>query len=298
MKSFRLIILTLFLMPGLICNEAIAATVTSALEAPIAAKSPLVLAATNIPVTEKYAPNELIDQFHYDSQIPLDIREQKLPDKYGISVFDISFASVNNKRVDAFLLLPRGKGPFPVVVFVHWGFGSRSQFLEEANLLAQFGVASLLVNSPFGDSKDHFIQTVINLRRAVDLLVSYQLIDPVRIGYVGHSWGGTLGGILAGVETRIKAYVLIAGFPSYAEYANRKDLEQFAGVLYVGHSSPAALMFQFADEDAFVSREAGERYFNAGGEPKIMRWYDHTTHKFKNEKAQLDRLEWLRKKLN
>ena len=78
----------------------------------------------------------------------------------------------------------------------------------------------------------------------------------------------------------------------------RDDLELFAGIYYITHSAPAALMFQFANEDAFVSRGDAEQYFEAGDEPKEIRWYDQTSHNFNNERARLDRLEWLRGMLN
>ncbi len=242
--------------------------------------------------------SQLNTLFRYDLNMPLQVEERSKSDRAGISVLDVSFASANNTKVAAFLVLPSAIESVPAVVFVHWGMGSRSQFLDESILLAQSGVGSLLVSAPFGDSRKHFIQSIINLRRAVDLLASDQRIDSTRIGYVGHSWGATLGGILAGIEDRIRAYVLIAGFPSYATYARRDDLEEFAGIHYVGHATPASLMFQFSSNDAFVSSEAARLYFESGSDPKTIHWYKHTTHKFDNEQAQLDRLNWLRIQLN
>jgi dienelactone hydrolase len=245
-----------------------------------------------------YDISQLQALFRYDLMTPVEVEEKVISDEGGVLVLDITYASVNKKKVDAFLVLPSIKRPVPAVIFVHWGFGSRSQFLHESKLLAKTGIGSLLVSAPFGDSKEHFVQTIINLKRAVDLLVADQRVDSTFIGYVGHSWGGTIGGLLAGVENRIRAYVLIAGFPSYAKYARRDDLKLFAGIYYVAHSAPAALMFQFANDDEFVSREDAEQYFEAGGEPKVIRWYDQTSHKFSNESARADRLEWLGKMLN
>jgi len=62
------------------------------------------------------------------------------------------------------------------------------------------------------------VQTVIDLRRAVDVVLSRPGVDPKRIGFVGHSFGATWGGVLAGVEKRIKAYVLMAGLPDIADF--------------------------------------------------------------------------------
>ena len=41
-------------------------------------------------------------------------------------------------------------------------------------------------------------------------------MDPKRIAYVGHSYGGVAGGVLAGIEPRISAFVLIGAVPSEA----------------------------------------------------------------------------------
>jgi len=269
----------------------------SAAQASDAEKAVSSLPTKQVVKKSQFAISQLKTLFRYDLNTPLVFEERVISDEAGTSVLDVSFASANNMKVAAFLVLPSAKESVPAVVFVHWGMGSRSQFLDESKLLAQTGVGSLLVSAPFGDSREHFIQSMINLRRAVDLLASDLRIDSTRIGYVGHSWGGTLGGILAGIENRIRAYVLIAGFPSYATYAKRSDLEEFAGIHYVGHATPASLMFQFASEDAFVSSEAARLYFESGSDPKTIHWYEHTTHKFDNEQAQLDRLNWLRTQL-
>src|SRR5438132_6580955 len=63
-----------------------------------------------------------------------------------------------------------------------------------------------------------YIQTVIDLRRSVDLLLSRRDIDRKRIGFVGHSFGAHTGVLLASVEKRIKVYVIMAGGPSLTEF--------------------------------------------------------------------------------
>ena len=41
-------------------------------------------------------------------------------------------------------------------------------------------------------------------------LIARDDVDPERLGYVGHSLGATWGGALAGVEKRVKAFVLMS----------------------------------------------------------------------------------------
>ena len=56
-----------------------------------------------------------------------------------------------------------------------------------------------------------FSPVTSDLRRGVDLLLSRPDVAKDRLGYAGGSYGGAQGGLLSGVETRIKAYVLVVG---------------------------------------------------------------------------------------
>jgi cephalosporin-C deacetylase-like acetyl esterase len=61
--------------------------------------------------------------------------------------------------------------------------------------------------------RDGYIQMVVDLRRAVDVLRTRKDVDPNRIGYVGHSLGRRGTGPLAAVEKRIRVFVLMGGLP-------------------------------------------------------------------------------------
>ena len=115
-----------------------------------------------------------------------------------------------------------------------------------------------------------------------------------RLGYVGHSLGATWGGVLARVDRRVKAYVLMAGLPRLSESdmpGGKATSASLDAIHYIGHAAPSALFFQFATQDAFVTREAALEYYEAGSEPKLIKWYE-TTHAF-NDQARVDRIEWL-----
>jgi cephalosporin-C deacetylase-like acetyl esterase len=49
-------------------------------------------------------------------------------------------------------------------------------------------------------------QQVIDLRRALDLLLSHDDVDPKRIAYVGHSFDANCGAILDVVDKRFAAF--------------------------------------------------------------------------------------------
>jgi dienelactone hydrolase len=239
--------------------------------------------------------DELVRRFDYDAQLPLGITETQIEERGTTKIHHLSYADPNGGVVPALLVVPEGTGPFAAVIFLHSGQGDLYEFLDEALAIAGRGAISLLVTIPFfyvspQSHKLHYIRTVIDLRRGVDLLLARSDVAPGRIGYVGHSFGATWGGVLAGVEKRLKAYVLMGGYGKDSSIP-----EQLSPYLYVGHAAPAALLFQFALNDEFISITAANEYFQAASEPKTILWYD-TTHAF-NAQAQFDRINWLASQL-
>ena len=265
---------------------------------------------------------ELVRMFDYDQKAPLDLTEIGVRDQEGVKVHDITYASPKGGRVTAYLVVPPGRGPFAGLVFMHWGFGYRSSYLAEALLLARTGVVSLLMDAPYNRplpwrrefdnsrpevNRDLYIQTVVDLRRGVDLLTSRPDVDAKRIGFIGLSLGAHMGGLLSGVEKRIKALVLMGGLPTLTERfrANNqdgkfdKDIEIISTVdpiHYVSHAAPSALFFQFARRDRFVTEKQALQYSQAASEPKRVKWYE-TGHVFNDLEALRDRADWLREKI-
>jgi dienelactone hydrolase len=267
--------------------------------------------------------------FDYDRRAPLDFRDAGAQEVGGIAVHDISYASPRGGRVPAYLVAPPGKGPFPAVIFVHWGQGDRTEFLSEALILARAGAEALLIdgvfNRPGGTAQDFahpdttklgYVQLVTDIRRGVDLMQSRPDVDGKRIAYVGHSYGATWGGALAGVEHRIRAHVLVAGLPQYGDLSDNKRLSDHMSKKYgkegmdsiarayaplepknfVGLAPPATVMFQFAEKDAYVTPGLAKIYWEAAREPKLQKWY-HASHELADPRALLDRDQFLEKQL-
>lgn len=278
--------------------------------------------------------DELRRMFDYYQNEPLDVKENGVEDKDGVRIHDISYASPKGGRVTAYLVVPSGKGKFAGIVFMHQRPGSRKAFLDEAVRFAKAGAVSLLIDAPFsrtGESKrdfdptvtrpeydrDIYIQTVIDLRRGVDLLLSRADIDRKRIGFVGFSYGAHTGAILAGVEKRIKAYVIVSGAPSLTQFLRtstipaivetrnsltREQQENYFNTLaavdpinYIGHVAPSALFLQFGSKDRYPNEEMQTLYAAAASNPKLVKTYD-AGHEL-NEEARADRAEWLRKQI-
>lgn len=278
--------------------------------------------------------NKLRRMFDYDRNVPLDVREVGIENRDGIQVHDISYASPKGGRVTAYLVVPPGKGKFAGVIFMHARPGSRTIFLDEALSYARMGAVSVLIDAPFsraGESKrdfdptvthpeidrDIYLQTVIDLRRSVDLLLSRRDIDRKRVGFVGHSFGAHTGVLLASVEKRIKGHVIMAGAPSLTEFLRTSTIpgvvetrnsltkpqqENYFATLatvdpisYVSHVAPSGLFFQFGKRDTYPTEQGAAQYFQAASEPKSVKWYD-TGHAL-NDEARYDRAQWLQKQI-
>ena len=269
-------------------------------------------------------------RFEYDARVPLNATHQLLWEREGVQLFDVTYDSPRGGKVTAFVVAPSKKGPRGMgVVFGHWGPGDRAEFLPEARALAKRGAVSILIDYPwkrpapwYADADDISetdkaielqAQAVVDLRRAMDLLAAREDVDPERLGYVGHSYGAQFGGILAAIDKRLKAAVLMGGIPDMEAIAlegkgpaldnfREKQKEQIpvalkklratAAVEFVPHAAPVRLLFQFARHERDFAQPAMERYFQAASEPKSVLWYD-TGHELNDPQALADRTQWL-----
>jgi dienelactone hydrolase len=292
----------------------------------------LLVAATSGPAL---AQNDSIAamqrMFDYDKNAPLDIKEVGVINRNNILIHDITYVSPKSGRVTAYLVVPAGRGRFAGVVFGHWGYSTRTEFLPEAILYAQAGVVSLLVDdlgvrpAPWRRNasgtepeavRENFIQSAVDLRRGIDVLLSRTEVDPNRIAYVGHSSGARSGAILSAVDRRLKTVVLMAGVPSEKTILLESDDPDFVGfrqstpkeqldnyfrivspldaINYVPHSRPTPLLFQFARFEQYFNEAAMQQYARAASEPKLVLWYD-AGHALNDVRALTDRANWLRR---
>jgi dienelactone hydrolase len=273
---------------------------------------------------------ELSKLYDYSRKAPLGLKEQGIENRDEVTIIRLSYVSPKGGTVPGLLLVPAGKGRFAGLLFMHpaGSEAAHSYFLEEALEFSRQGAVSLLVDAPFArpapdqvplfayteKDRDTIVQCVVDLRRGVDLLLSRSDIDSKQIGFVGSSYGATVGGILAGVEKRIKAFVLIGGAAkltsllytlqeSGADELRRRGrfmayLQMMTAIdpdAYVQHAAPAALFFQSARLDQFIPREDASAFYQAASDPKELKWYD-ADHGF-NDEARADRAAWLGKML-
>jgi hypothetical protein len=154
---------------------------------------------------------------------------------------------------------------------------------------------------------ENSIRQVIELRRAVDLLLSQSNVDKTRLGFVGHDYGAMYGMIMAGVDRRFNTFVFIAATQSLNDWAflgpqpksKTAYLTQNANLEltdYLRQIRNASKLFQFGKGDFYVSQADAAVLFAAATEPKQRKLYE-ASHKMELNEIVRDRDEWLVKQL-
>jgi dienelactone hydrolase len=286
--------------------------------------------------------DRLLKHWEYDGKAPLDIQEATVQERGGIKIYDISYAvptgdraaslGPNGGRVTAYLVVPPHIGRVPAVIYGHWCMpGSdkmnRTEFLDEALVLARSGVIALLpdhviARPGFVEDKtqlntqqiDVLVQQVVNMRRGADLLLARKDVDPKRLAYVGHSCDGEVGGFLSGIDRRFRAIVVMAGplsdevmkkSPMFEAYRQKVGPEKFDAFVtkyswtdagkYVSHSQGTPKLLQFATNEPFMAPEVAKQFVNYVSDPKELKMYS-APHAL-NAEATRDRLQFLAKQL-
>jgi uncharacterized protein len=180
-------------------------------------------APVSIPVIkpgQKLPPwSQIKAMYEYDPSEPLALTWVPNLDvtESGVKLRGLTFQS-GGETEGAFLALPEGQGPFPVVVYApgHGSGGVLVDWSRDAAKLAKKGYAGLLLEETTGPfwtwdgltDVEAYVAYVRQEQRGLDLLETMPEIDPTRIGFVGWSAGAILGGMLSGLDPRIKAFVL------------------------------------------------------------------------------------------
>jgi hypothetical protein len=140
-------------------------------------------------------------------------------------------------------------------------------------------------------------------------------VDADRIAYVGHGVGATWGGFLAGIENRIKTFILIAGASKVSDWHMDSEhplaacirsfvsperfelfitnLRKLDAIHYIKNAAPASIFFQYAKGDEYVDHNLASSFYSAASNPQKINWYQ-TDHQFiESEDALQDRHNWL-----
>lgn len=262
------------------------------------------------------------ERFAYDKSTPLELNEHSRETRGAAVVRDISFTPAS-RPVKAYLVSPAtAPGPFPAILYVHWlgepATTNRTQFLDEAVTFAERGVVSLLVEGMWAEpgwyqnrvpEEDYAqaIRQVVELRRAMDLLLAQPGIDPARVAFVGHDFGAMYGLIAEALDRRAKTCVLMAPTPHFVDWflfrqqpadlpSYKAQLATIDPILFASILAPTPVFFQFAGNDFYVSADEAAEFFAAAGPRKQQTTYD-AEHDLNKPDVAADRIAWLGREL-
>jgi cephalosporin-C deacetylase-like acetyl esterase len=283
---------------------AAAATVAVALLAGCGGKS--VTVSTGAGVAPGHGPK----LFAYDAGKPLDAVEGDVQSGNGVEVQTVAFKSFDGQTVDGVLAHPDSDGPFRCLIFQGGLEYSPSPgfFLTDPLLATRYEVLSIQPRFGGGQLADKVTAfaaqhdpsvlaqliryTVIDLRRGIDLLRSRPECEGDGIGYVGISFGGILGSLVAGADERITAPALIAAGGDWSKLLEGTDLilpgiedsaRRFDEALrilapldpdhWVAQISPRPVLMVSGRNDPTVVPPAARSLHAAANSPKQVLWY-------------------------
>jgi dienelactone hydrolase len=258
-----------------------------------------------------------------DTHAPLRIVDRPFSSRQPrVRVRAVSFAG-RRERVNAYIAEPaRPNGRLASVVLLHGTGGTRSDFLPYAVKLARRGFAALTLTAPSSAAlspasglaprvllerqQQLSADDVVAVRRAVDFLDTRATIDPHRIGVVGWSSGARTAAVVAGVEPRIRAFVLMsAGAVPVSEYTRlapaslrseiRNVLTAVDPLRWIARGRRGSIFLQDGLRDAVVPRRALKAIVRAAPPRTRVRWYD-AGHPL-NRAAVHEQLAWLEQRL-
>ena len=268
----------------------------------------------------------------YDRRAPLNLSDSLIRRDGNLAVHRIAFDSPLGGRATGLVVVPpdslRGAGGrFAGLLMLHGAPGNAEGMLSRAEHFARHGALALILDAPFArrdprqpisltarDSSD-IVQLAVDLQRAVDVLLARTDVDPARLGFVGVSYGGAQGALLAGIEHRIRAYVLQVADGGMAEHFTNDDgttAAPFEGVAdstwrrwfdairpvgsihYVRSAVPGSILFQWGERDVAVPPANARRLLAASPAPTV-KWYD-SGHALPIQ-AQLDAITWLHERI-
>jgi dienelactone hydrolase len=271
--------------------------------------------------------------FAYDASAPLNLKKTVDSTRNGVEFNTISYSSPDGGLVPGIMYQPVGRaGPRPGVVVMHPS-GNATAPVKGAKLamfevlaLAQRGAVVIAIDAPYfrrggsnpptltAQDRPEQIQLMKDLQRAVDVLLAQEDVDPARIGFTGYSYGGMVGVHFAGIERRLKAAVITAGYGGSVTAATNANLLQYLSTVscatrnawfrdntpiepirFISGASPTALLFQIARYDAAVLLEDAQAAYDAASSPREALYYD-TGHGL-NPQATADRFAWLHKQI-
>jgi cephalosporin-C deacetylase-like acetyl esterase len=275
----------------------------------------------------------------YDAATPLGERVVKpaVEAAGGARVTDFAYASLGGGEVTGWLVEPPVAVPAPYagLVYVHGSETDSDDLLDEAVAMARVGAVSLVIDAPFARpsksvraylesyeapdlERDMTAQAVVDVRRGYDLLAARPDVDPARLGFVGHSWGASLGADVAAVDDRPVAVVMISPRPSWTGFlattdasfitTKRRIVGEEAWLAYLTELAPFdalpqiarvatdRLLLQYGRADDVVPPDVAQELVDAIAPDGTAQWFEGAGHAI-DDAATAARCAWLSERL-
>ncbi len=246
--------------------------------------------------------------YHYDHDLPLNALVVPFDTLPSAKRYLVTYTSIHDLRVTGILALPlHGEKPYPCIMLMHGSGGSKdTSYIKTSSIaLTQLGYATFSIDAQYcgarklpdrnGDiflpdsytSRDAWVQTVVDLRRAVDYLQSRSDIDGKHLGFLGFSMGAMLGSVFGGIDKRVSVFCLavpggaleqvvehIKRYPFLEDHWPVTVTPQVMRIVhnvteitdpihFVGHISPRPLFVITAKFDQVIPPESSQAFVRA-----------------------------------
>lgn len=203
----------------------------------------------------------------------------------------IVFDGIKNSRVPGYIATPKESGgPFPCVLLLHSGIGSKDVWwaensFEKGKLLVDqliaTGYAVLMLDAQYDGERSHendyqpsiallgsqrnhaykeqMRQTTIEYRIAMDYLASRGDIDMKRIGAFGTSVGANIILMLTTVDTRLKAVVVCSTIMQHPTFKTTRSA--FDPIYCTPSNEEASILIQVGKKDDFSPAEKVDQVY-------------------------------------
>jgi len=241
-------------------------------------------------------------RFPHDESEPLGATHEAVPPPVAyadLRAFHFEYSS-RGDRVAGRLLLPGDREtPRPLILLQHGIGGSKSaDYLDgTAGPWVRRGAAVASIDFPLhGDrtsaklterlletlrdpaqandeatllAHEFFHQAVVDLQRAITVLVKLPAIDSQRVAYAGFSLGAIVGATFCSIDPRPCAAAFALGGGGLGP-------PEIDPAHHVGKFSPRPALFLNTEQDEVISRASAEALHAGAGEPKEVLWYEGT----------------------
>lgn len=258
--------------------------------------------------------------FAYDRSLPLASVTGARDMFEGVSREHVTYQSTPGVRVTSRVYRASGgTAATPWLIFLHGGGGAgkdvpgyalTSAFMARAgwNVLAMdlqyFGERRTDLLTTYQEQEKHarlynnqatylawIAQSVKDVGRAVDYLVTERGADPARISLVGFSRGAQVALIAGAAEKRLRAVVVLYG--GHFDYYESGHLPAACPANYIGRISPRPLLLVNGRQDEdFIRIPSVEPMHRLARQPRQIIWLD-TGHQLPGEDAMASVMKWL-----